>query len=173
MSPSSAAGTGDVRRSIDNISTGENITGPAQANTMTAVKSVIATDQGATSTDREKKSWHVRVDKWLQVKVQGCFCDCCCIYRNQQRGTLLLRLLVLAQFGFVVGVDIYTGLCASAGFVFIAAWASLAVSAVASVINMVLAHFYEEYELIGTLCLVVGIVWAPVEIVSRSSAYAC
>lgn len=103
----------------------------------------------------------------LQVKVQGCCCDCWCIWRNQQRGTWLLRLLVLAQVGFVVGVDIYTGLWASVGFVFIAAWASLAVSAVASVISIILALYYEEYELIGTLCLFVDIVWAPIEIVIK------
>lgn len=59
MSPPSAAGMGDVRRSVDNTLSGENITGPAQINAMTAVKPVVATDSNATSTDHEKKSWQI------------------------------------------------------------------------------------------------------------------
>jgi hypothetical protein len=153
-----------VRRSVDNTLSGEIITGPDQTNTMADVKPVVTIDEDATSTDRKKKRWDIRAVKWLEKDVQGFWC----IRGRQQRGKWLLQLLVLVQFSFVGGVDIYTLLWASAGFVHRAAAASLAVSILASGINMFNSlRFREAYD-VFMLYLLVGIVWASIEIILKA-----
>jgi hypothetical protein len=179
MCPSTAAGTGDVRRSVDGTSNGGKCTVPTLIDPMTAVKPAIATGKDTTSTDREKKmldtilelnGWTLRADKWLAEEIHGCCCDCCSICVDQQRGTWLVRLFVLAQFGFVGGVDIYTGLWAGAGFVCTAAWASLGVSVLAFGFNIWGGVFHrdKDYLVKGLLLLCVGFFWAPIEIALKA-----
>ncbi|KAH8749490.1 hypothetical protein F5883DRAFT_652635 [Diaporthe sp. PMI_573] len=131
---------------------------------MVDVKRVVTIDQDATSTDRKKKSWDIRAVKWLEKDVQGFWCIRGC----QQRGKWLLQLLVLIQFSFVGGVDIYTVLWASAGFVHRAAAASLAVSILASGINMFNSLRFREAFDVFMLYLLVGIVWASIEIILKA-----
>ncbi|KAH8758025.1 hypothetical protein F5883DRAFT_717919 [Diaporthe sp. PMI_573] len=178
MCPSTAAGTGDVHSSVDGTSNREKCTVPTVIDPIVAVKPAIATSKDTTSTDREKKmldtilernGWTLRADKWLAEEIHGCCCCDCSICVDQQRGTWLVQLFVLAQFAFVGGVDIYTGLWAGAGFVCTAAWASLGVSVLAFGINIWGAFHPAKYYLAKVfLLLYAGFLWAPIEIALKS-----